>query len=137
MFFKVLSPSKDFFSKEPQSNSNICYKLLLTHRVKSWHFYFRIWHYTDSDTMTVCLGEKRCKTAVWKNKTNTPPTKIKQCKLCRKTSVPTKIFTSSTEWNCSIFQPIIKRRVLKNMISWLTYKFISKCVFKFLLYARL
>lgn len=97
MFFKVLSPSKDFFSKEPQSNSNICYKLLLTHRVKSWHFYFRIWHYTDSDTMTVCLGEKRCKTAVWKNKTNTPPTKIKQCKLRRKTSVPTKIFTSSME----------------------------------------
>lgn len=84
LFSKVLSPLKHFLKKEPQSNSNICYKLHLTHRVKSWHFYFRIWHYTDSDMITVCLGEKRCKMAVQKNKTNTPPTKIKQSNYAEK-----------------------------------------------------
>lgn len=47
------------FKKEPKSNSSICCQLLLTHGVKSWHFYFRTWHCTDSERVTVGLGENK------------------------------------------------------------------------------
>lgn len=92
LFPQVRSPLKYFFKKEPQSNSNICYKLLLTHRVRSWHFYFRIWHYIYSDMMTVCWGRKGVKWLSRRTRQTHLPPKLNNANYAGKTPVPTRLF---------------------------------------------